>query len=73
MRAGWLQAAEIYAALDGSGLHYGPTYQGIELWYLGEAHLLAQLSLPQVESSGQEYLLYPGMMDSAVQALIGVF
>ena len=78
MRAGTLESGDIYAALDRCGLHYGPAHRGIATIDRGEGQLLAQLRLPQLvvsngaESDGQEYVLHPGVMDSAVQALVGL-
>jgi acyl transferase domain-containing protein len=55
------------------GLHYGPAHQGIVAIYLGEKQLLAQLRLPPVvETRHERYVLHPSMMDSALQASIGL-
>jgi acyl transferase domain-containing protein len=73
MNAGKLEPDEIYAAFARSGLHYGPAHRGITAIYRGQGQLLAQVRLPQiVESSEQEYVLHPSVMDSAVQALMGL-
>jgi acyl transferase domain-containing protein len=73
MSAGELGPEEIYAAFERTGLHYGPAHRGITTIYRGDGQSLAQLRLPPVvESSEQEYLLHPSIMDSAVQALIGL-
>jgi acyl transferase domain-containing protein len=73
MNAGELGPSEIYPAFEQSGLHYGPAHRGITAIYRGDGQLLAKLRLPtSVGSTGQDYLLHPSMMDSAVQALIGL-
>src|SRR5205814_478203 len=41
--------------------------------YVGDQQLLAQLRLPAVvDTSQREYVLHPSMMDSALQASIGL-
>jgi acyl transferase domain-containing protein/acyl carrier protein len=73
LNAGKLEPDEIYAAFARSGLHYGPAHRGITAIHRGQGQLLAQVRLPQiVESSGPEYVLHPSVMDSAVQALMGL-
>jgi acyl transferase domain-containing protein len=73
MSTGRLEADDIYAAFDRSGLHYGPAHRGITSLHRGNGQVLAQLRLPQIlEDSGQAYLMHPSVMDSAVQALMGL-
>jgi len=55
------------------GLNYGPAHQGITVIHLGEEQVLAQLQAPAVvETNRHEYVLHPGLMDSALQASIGL-
>jgi acyl transferase domain-containing protein len=55
------------------GLEYGPAHQGITAVDLGEKQLLAQLRVPAVvETDQQAYVLHPSLMDSALQASIGL-
>ena len=73
MGRGRLEAADIYAKFDQMGLNYGPAYKGIVTIDLGEKQLLAQLRLPAVvEGSWDDYVLHPSLMDSALQASIGL-
>ncbi|HET8774522.1 MAG TPA: beta-ketoacyl synthase N-terminal-like domain-containing protein [Thermoanaerobaculia bacterium] len=74
MNRGRLEAAEIYARFEKMGLRYGPAHQGVVAIDLGENQTLAELRLPEsVEASRQDYVLHPGLMDSALQASIGLF
>src|SRR6267142_534126 len=73
MKRGILEPVGIYAIFDGMGLHYGPAHQGVAAIHLGEKQLLAQLRLPAVvETSRTDYVLHPSLMDSALQASIGL-
>jgi acyl transferase domain-containing protein len=55
------------------GLNYGPAHQGITVIHLGEGQVLAQLRAPAVvEANQHEYVLHPSLMDSALQASIGL-
>jgi acyl transferase domain-containing protein len=73
MEQGRLEASNVYAVFDTMGLTYGPAHRGIVAIYMGEKQLLAQLRLPTVvETSQHEYVLHPSLMDSALQASIGL-
>jgi polyketide synthase PksN len=73
MENGRLEPSGIYARFAGMGLNYGPGHQGITEIYVGERQLLAQLRLPAVvELNHHEYVLHPSLMDSALQASIGL-
>jgi polyketide synthase PksN len=73
MRQGRLEASDVYAMFDAMGLHYGPAHQGIKTILLGDRQLLAELRLPAVvEANQREYELHPSLMDSALQASIGL-
>jgi acyl transferase domain-containing protein/acyl carrier protein len=73
MGQGRWEAAHVYALLAAMGLNYGPAHQGINAIYLGKKQVLAQLCLPGILKTSQpEYLLHPSLMDSALQACIGL-
>jgi acyl transferase domain-containing protein len=68
-----LEASGVYAIFSKMGLHYGPAHQGITDIYVGERQLLARLRLPAVVAPSRlEYGLHPSLMDSALQASIGL-
>ncbi|HXH41802.1 MAG TPA: polyketide synthase, partial [Thermoanaerobaculia bacterium] len=74
MKQGRLEAAEIYARFEKMGLRYGPAHQGVVAIDLGDKQALAELRLPAaVEAGRREYVLHPGLLDSALQASIGLF
>lgn len=66
-----LDAAELYDVFEGLGIHYGPAHRGVERLWLGEDHVLARLALAPA-TFGSDWLLHPGMLDSAVQASVGL-
>jgi polyketide synthase PksN len=73
MRMGRLEPSTIYALFLEMGLCYGPAHQGISALYLGEKQLLAELRLPRsVERTHSSYVLHPSLLDSALQAVIGL-
>jgi acyl transferase domain-containing protein/enoyl-CoA hydratase/carnithine racemase/acyl carrier protein/SAM-dependent methyltransferase len=70
---GTLEGAEIYGMFAAMGLHYGPAHQGITSLRLGANQLLAELRLPaSVKTGRNDYVLHPSLMDSALQASIGL-
>ncbi|MEA2488833.1 MAG: polyketide synthase PksN, partial [Acidobacteriota bacterium] len=70
---GMIEAADVYRMFDTMGLHYGPAHQGITTIHLGANELLARLRLPaSVSASHGDYVLHPSLMDSALQASIGL-
>ncbi|GAA0894710.1 hypothetical protein GCM10009122_43910 [Fulvivirga kasyanovii] len=74
MQSGKLESGPVYTAYSKLGLNYGPTHQAIKTIYQGSGQLLVKLNLPGLNSSGTEdFVLHPGMMDSALQASIGLF
>jgi polyketide synthase PksN len=69
-----LRGEEIYALFSKMGLNYGFGHRGIEWLQRGEdeihgVQVLARLEMP---STGGEFVLHPGMLDSALQAAIGL-
>jgi acyl transferase domain-containing protein len=68
-----LEPSGIYAAFGAMGLNYGPAHQGIVALYRRENQVLAQLHLPgSVSSTQHDYILHPSLLDSALQASIGL-
>jgi polyketide synthase PksN len=64
---------QIYQAFSSVGFHYGPGHQGIQTLYRGDNQVLAKLSLPpSMVNIYNDYVLHPGLMDSALQASIGL-
>ncbi|TQV86001.1 SDR family NAD(P)-dependent oxidoreductase [Aliikangiella coralliicola] len=73
MQRGQLDADSIYTAYNNMGLNYGAAHQGVSAIYQGENQLLAKLHLPtSVESTQNEYILHPSVMDSALQSTLGL-
>jgi hypothetical protein len=74
MDRGEMTASELYATLTGIGLEYGSSHRGVTAVYLGEDELLAQLRLPTsvAQDGADDFLLHPSLMDSALQASIGL-
>ncbi|MGG1942592.1 SDR family NAD(P)-dependent oxidoreductase [Paenibacillus polymyxa] len=65
--------AALYNLFRELGIDYGPGHQGIEMVYAGEGQVLAKLSLPSSVSDTQsQFVLHPSMIDSALQASIGL-
>ncbi|UQQ34206.1 SDR family NAD(P)-dependent oxidoreductase [Paenibacillus polymyxa] len=69
-----MTGAACYEAFEEMGYSYGEGHRGIEELYVGTGQVLAKLRLPSVTSdSGKAYVLHPGLVDSALQATIGLF
>ncbi|WP_186118201.1 SDR family NAD(P)-dependent oxidoreductase, partial [Burkholderia gladioli] len=62
-------AAQCYAAFEHIGLVYGPSHRGLAEVHAGEQEVLARLSLPALPAG---MTLAPGLLDSALQAAIGL-
>ncbi|WP_455902226.1 beta-ketoacyl synthase N-terminal-like domain-containing protein, partial [Serratia proteamaculans] len=68
-----LKAEVCYQLFKQMGVEYGAEYQGIQEIYKGENQVLAKLSLPEfLDETRQAYLLHPCLLDSALQASIGL-
>src|SRR5439155_3489691 len=64
---------QCYEAFRAMGIDYGPGHQGIEEVHVGRGQVLAKLSLPvSVVDTQEQYILHPSLMDSALQAAIGL-
>ncbi|NOU16651.1 MAG: SDR family NAD(P)-dependent oxidoreductase [Bacteroidales bacterium] len=68
-----IEAEDIYPLFARMGLQYGTAFQGIVKIYKGENQLLAQLCLPEILDSSNEYVLHPSMLDSSLQTSITFF
>jgi acyl transferase domain-containing protein/enoyl-CoA hydratase/carnithine racemase/acyl carrier protein/ribosomal protein S18 acetylase RimI-like enzyme len=70
---GCLDSSQCYEAFKAMGIDYGPAHQGIEKLMMGPGQALAKLSLPGVVSATRDqYVLHPALMDSALQASLGL-
>ena len=78
-----ISASECYQRYHELGMSYGPGMQGIEQLSVGEDEVLARLRLPEAQTSTEgglrdgaprslPYVLHPSMLDSALQACIGL-
>ncbi|AJQ29670.1 SDR family NAD(P)-dependent oxidoreductase [Pelosinus fermentans] len=68
-----LSSDQFYEAYSAMGIDYGPGHRGIEMAFVGSDQVLAKLSLPSHISDTQEqFVLHPSLMDSALQASIGL-
>jgi len=73
LELGSVVAGEIYPIFAHRGLNYGRAHQGITKLHLGEGQALAELQLPGgIDNTLGDYWLHPSLMDSALQACIGV-
>ncbi|MGH9349345.1 MAG: SDR family NAD(P)-dependent oxidoreductase [Vicinamibacterales bacterium] len=63
----------MYRLYESIGMSYGPSHRGIVAMHVGRDEVLARLSLPaSVGLSTGDCVLHPGLLDSAVQAAIGL-
>jgi polyketide synthase PksN len=68
-----LTSSQCYEAFKMMGMEYGLGHQGIEMMYVGSDQILAKLSLPSsVSNTVNQFILHPSMMDSALQASMGL-
>ncbi|NQF13850.1 SDR family NAD(P)-dependent oxidoreductase [Brevibacillus sp. HB1.3] len=64
---------QCYSIFHAIGMEYGSAHQGIDTLYVGERQVLAKLSLPaSVSETENSFVLHPSLMDSALQASIGL-
>nr|QLG04867.1 PulF [Streptomyces sp.] len=69
---GW-DAERCYALYRSLGLDYGPAHRGVESVAVGDGQALARLRLgAEVADSLGEFVVHPGLMDSALQATVGL-
>lgn len=68
-----LDLESLYATLKKMSMSYGASFQGIKVIYQGDHQMLVQLSLPQIlENNYKDYSLHPSVMESTLQAAIGL-
>ncbi|MBT2575227.1 amino acid adenylation domain-containing protein [Bacillus sp. ISL-51] len=68
-----LTSGECYGLFSKIGIDYGPGQQGIKTIYIGNNQALAELMLPSIlEGTADQYVLHPCMLDSALQATLGL-
>jgi polyketide synthase PksN len=73
MEFGPLDPRVLYAAFARMGITYGLAHQGVKSLYRGRRQVLAQLVLPAcVDNTQADYVLHPSMLDSALQASLGL-
>jgi polyketide synthase PksL len=74
MTRGAMHASAIYDAFKAMGLHYGPAFRCVATIHKGQDELLAELALPGASNAGKNasFVLHPGLLDSALQASIGL-
>ncbi|MGB0468442.1 MAG: SDR family NAD(P)-dependent oxidoreductase [Pontibacterium sp.] len=54
-----------------AGLQYGPAFSAVECGWTSDTEVLAKLNLPKaITGSVTDYLLHPGILDSAIQLMI---
>jgi polyketide synthase PksN len=70
---GTLSSSQCYETFKSMGLNYGTGHQAIEKVDLGPGQVLAKLSLPSsVSGSRDRFVLHPSLLDSALQASLGL-
>ncbi|MBT2288313.1 SDR family NAD(P)-dependent oxidoreductase [Paenibacillus albidus] len=68
-----LAAADCYSKFSAMGLEYGPGHRCIEFIHVGVNQALAKLRLPDhMEYTLAQYVLHPGVLDSALQVSVGL-
>lgn len=73
MTRGAMAPKELYAAFEAMGIHYGPWFRRIVALYKGQDQVLAELAPAGGSDPDQgAYALHPGLLDSALQAAIGL-
>ncbi|MWV45526.1 SDR family NAD(P)-dependent oxidoreductase [Paenibacillus sp. HJL G12] len=64
---------ECYEQFSTMGVEYGSGHRAIKCLYVGEGQVLAKLMMPEsVSAVSDDYILHPSMLDSAIQATIGL-
>ncbi len=62
-----------YEIFSSMGIHYGPGHRGLKTIMIGEKQVLAKLTLPsEIVQTRDQFVLHPCLMDSALQASIGL-
>lgn len=54
-----------------AGLQYGPAFSAVKRGWIDENEILAELNMPDsISPTASQYLLHPGILDSAIQLVI---
>ncbi|WP_372515626.1 SDR family NAD(P)-dependent oxidoreductase [Streptantibioticus ferralitis] len=65
-----LDVAGLYEDLAATGLHYGPTFQGLRAAWRRGAEVFVEVRLPETaEAEAAEFALHPALLDSALHGL----
>ncbi|MFF4407200.1 SDR family NAD(P)-dependent oxidoreductase [Streptomyces sp. NPDC001404] len=68
-----LDADQVYAAFAAHGIDYGPGHRAVQRLWAGDGQAVARLVLPDtVGATLDAYGLHPSLLDSALQAAVGV-
>ncbi|WP_025699179.1 SDR family NAD(P)-dependent oxidoreductase, partial [Paenibacillus forsythiae] len=68
-----LTSDQCYEISKSRDYYYGPGLRGIERVHVGFQQVLAKLSLPfSIEDTAEQFVLHPTLLDSALQAAIGL-
>ncbi|MDO6526356.1 SDR family NAD(P)-dependent oxidoreductase [Motilimonas sp. 1_MG-2023] len=66
-----VESEALYPILDKLGFNLGPGHQGVKALRIGQNKVLAKIEVPKTVTG--EYCLHPSMMDSALQASMGLW
>lgn len=73
MKGAKRDAPTVYNAFARAGLQYGKSHQGIVSLWCDETEALAHIQLPEhLDFEFDKYILHPALMDSSLQAAIGL-
>ena len=68
-----LNPKDCYDVFKHIGIEYGPAHQGLEKIHVGVDEVLAKLAVPiSVSDTKDHFTLHPSLLDSALQASIGI-
>ncbi len=68
--AAWL-AASHYQAMAERGLHYGPSFQGVEQGWSADGETVGRLTMPEsVRGEAGAYRVHPALLDAGFQLLV---
>ncbi|KAF3469293.1 SDR family NAD(P)-dependent oxidoreductase [Streptomyces sp. Tu 3180] len=68
-----MTATEVYLVYRRQGIAYGPSFQGVRRILVGDAQVLAELTLPGAPEYGPgAQVLPPGLLDAALQSSVGL-
>ncbi|WP_209859967.1 SDR family NAD(P)-dependent oxidoreductase [Paenibacillus shirakamiensis] len=70
---GYLSSDECYRYFEDMNIEYGASHRGLREIYVGDQQVLAYVELPEsLWNQGEGITLHPGLIDSALQASIGL-